>query len=58
MMDTNFYVKSMRSFIILSVYVILDSYPNVNLLHTDPSEFKELGKTHQVTCFLLSTLNH
>ena len=57
-MDTNFYVKSMRSFIILSAYVIWDSYPNVNLLHTDPSEFRELGKTRQATCFPLSTLNH
>ena len=29
MMDINFYVKSMRSFIILSAYVIWESYPNV-----------------------------
>ena len=28
------------------------------LLHTDPSEFRELGKTSQATCFPLSTLNH
>ena len=29
MMDINFYVKSMGSFIILSAYVIWDVYPNV-----------------------------
>ena len=29
MMDINFYVKSMRSFIILSAYIIWESYPNV-----------------------------
>ena len=29
MMDINFYVKSMESFIILSAYVIWDAYPNV-----------------------------
>ena len=28
------------------------------LLHTNPSEFRELGKTCQATCFPLSTLNH
>ena len=28
------------------------------LLHTNPSEFKELEKTRQATCFPLSTLNH
>ena len=32
--------------------------PKCYLLHTDPSEFRELGKTHQATCFPLSTLNH
>ena len=32
--------------------------PKCYLLHTDPSEFRELGKTRQATCFLLSTLNH
>ena len=29
MMDINFYVKSIRSFIILSAYIIWESYPNV-----------------------------
>ena len=28
------------------------------LLHTDPLEFRKLGKTCQATCFPLSTLNH
>ena len=32
--------------------------PKCYLLHTNPSEFRELGKTHQATCFPLSTLNH
>ena len=32
--------------------------PKCYLLHTDPSEFRELGKTCQATCFPLSTLNH
>ena len=32
--------------------------PKCYLLHTDPSEFKESGKTRQATCFPLSTLNH
>ena len=29
MMDINFYVKSMESFIILSTYVICESYPYI-----------------------------
>ena len=32
--------------------------PKCYLLHTDLSEFRELEKTRQVTCFPLSTLNH
>ena len=32
--------------------------PKCYLLHTDLSEFRELGKTHQATCFPLSTLNY
>ena len=32
--------------------------PKCYLLHTDPSEFRELGKTRQATCLPLSTLNH
>ena len=32
--------------------------PKCYLLHTDPSKFRELGKTRQATCFPLSTLNH
>ena len=32
--------------------------PKCYLLHTDPSEFRELGKTCQATCFPVSTLNH
>ena len=54
MMDINFYVKSMGSFIILSVmwYERLTKY---YLLHINPSEFRELGKTCQATCFPLST---
>ena len=32
--------------------------PKCYLLHTDPSKFRELGKTCQATCFPLSTLNH
>ena len=57
MMDINFYVKSMGSFIILSV-MWYKRLTKCYLLHTDPSEFKELGNTCQATCFPLSTLNH
>ena len=32
--------------------------PKCYFFHTDPSEFRELGKTCQATCFPLSTLNH
>ena len=32
--------------------------PKCYLLHTDPLEFRKLGKTCQATCFPLSTLNH
>ena len=58
MMNINFYVKSMGSFIILSV-MWYEKLTKCYLLHIDPSEFKELGKTRQATCcFPLSTLNH
>ena len=50
MMNINFYVKSMRSFIILSVmwYGRLTKY---YLLNIDLSKFKELEKTCQAICF-------
>ena len=56
MMNINFYVKCMTSFIILSImwYERLTKC----YLYTDPSEFRELRKTCQATCFLLSILNH
>ena len=57
MMNINFYVKIMRSFIILSV-MWYERFTKCYLLYTDPSEFRELGKTYQATCFPLSTLNH
>ena len=57
MMNINFYVKSMGSFIILSV-MWYERLTKCYLLHTNPSEFRELGKTCQATCFPLSTLNH
>ena len=56
MMDINFYVKSTGSFIILSV-MWYERLTKCYVLHTDPSEFRELGKTCQATCFPLSTLN-
>ena len=56
MMNINFYVKSMGSFIILSV-MWYKRLTRCYLLHIDPSEFRELGKTCQATCFPLSTLN-
>ena len=56
-MDINFYVKSMESFIILSV-MWYERLTKCYLLHIDPSEFRELEKTCQATCFSLSTLNH
>ena len=56
MMDINFYVKSMESFIILSV-MWYERLTKCYLLHTNPSEFKELGKTCRTICFSLSTLN-
>ena len=49
-MNINFYVKSMESFIILSV-IWYERLTKCYLLHTDLSEFRELGKTCQVTCF-------
>ena len=55
--DINFYVKSIGSFIILSV-MWYKRLTKCYLLHTNPSEFRELGKTCQATCFPLSTLNH
>ena len=57
MMNINFYVKSIESFIILSV-MEYERLTKCYLLHTDPLEFRELGKTCQVTYFSLSTLNH
>ena len=57
MIDINFYVKSMESFIILSI-MWYERLTKCYLLHTDPSEFRELGKTCQITSFPLSTLNH
>ena len=47
----------MESFIILSV-MWYERLTKCYLLHTNPSEFRELGKTCQATCFPLSTLNH
>ena len=55
MMNSNFYVKSMGSFIILCD---IRDLPKCYLLHINPSEFRELGKTCQATCFPLLTLNH
>ena len=69
-MNINFYIKSMKSFIILSLmwYKRLTlskkkkkRYKRLTkcyLLHTDPLEFRELEKTCQATWFPLSTLNH
>ena len=57
MMNINFYVKSMERFIILSV-MWYERLTRCYLLHTNPSEFRELRKTCQTTCFPLSTLNH
>ena len=57
MMNINFYVNSMGSSIILNV-MWYKRLTKCYLLHTDPSEFRELGKTYQATCFPLSTLNH
>ena len=56
MININFYVKSMGRFIILSV-MWYERLTKCYLLHTNPSEFKELGKTCQTTYFPLSTLN-
>ena len=52
-----FYVKSIGSFIILSV-MWYERLTKCYLLHTDLSEFRELEKTCQATCFPLSILNH
>ena len=56
-MNINFYVKNMKSFIILSV-MWYERLTKCYLLYTNPSEFKELGKTWQAICFPLSILNH
>ena len=57
MMNINFYVKSMGSFIILSI-MWYKRFIKYYLLHINLSEFRELGKTCQATCFPLSTLDH
>ena len=57
MMNINFYVKSMKSFIILNV-MWYERLTKCYLLYTNPSKFKELGKTWQATCCPLSILNH
>ena len=57
MMNINFYVKSMMSFIILSI-MWYERLIKCYLLHTDLSEFRELRKTCQATCIPLLTLNH
>ena len=51
MMDINFYVKSMWSFIILSV-MWYKRLTNCYLLHTDSLEFRELEKICQQHAFL------
>ena len=51
MMNINFYVKSMESFIILGV-MCYERLTRYYLLHINSSEFTELGKTCQATCFL------
>ena len=56
-MNINFSVKSMESFIILSV-MWYERFIKCYLLYTDPSEFRELGNTCLATCFPLSILNH
>ena len=50
-MDINFYVKSMGIFIILSV-VWYERLTKCYLLHTDPSEFRDLGKIAKQHAFL------
>ena len=57
MMTINSYVKSMESFIILGI-MWYERLTKCYLLYTDLSEFRELGKTCQTTCFPLLTLNH
>ena len=57
-MNINFYVKSMGSFIHFKCLCDVRGLPKCYLLHVDPSEFRELGKTRQATYFPLSTLNH
>ena len=57
-MNINFYVKSMGSFIHFKCLCDVRGLPKCYLLYVDPSEFRELGKTCQATCFPLSTLNH
>ena len=56
-MNINFYVKSTWSSIILSV-MWYERLTKDYLLHTNPSKFRELGKTCQAIYFPLSTLNH
>ena len=51
MMDINFYVKSMGGFIILSV-MWYERHTKCYLLHTDPSEFRELGRHAKQHAFL------
>ena len=46
MMDINFYIKSIESFIILSV-MWYERLTKCYLLHTGSSKFRELGKTCQ-----------
>ena len=49
MMDINFYVKSMESFIILSTYVIWEAYPNITfctLTHQSSGNWGRHVKQH------------
>ena len=49
MMNINFYVKSMRSFITLSAYVIWEAYPNVTfciLTHQSSGNWGRHAKQH------------
>ena len=49
MMNINFYVKSMRSFITLSAYVIWETYPNVTfctLTRQSSGNWERYAKQH------------
>ena len=52
MIDINFYIKSMRSFIILSAYVVWEAYPNVIFYRLTCQNSRNWGRHAKQHAFL------